>query len=838
VYTNDSGIQDLVAMDGGHTCAATSGGVVCYGTGEQIKFTTADGLADNWVCAIAVDGAGRLWFGTDGGVSVLDHGGTPFEKSDDAWATLTTADGLADNDVCAIAVDGAGRLWFGTYYGVSVLDHGGTPFDKGDDAWATFTTADGLAAAAVRAIAVDGAGHLWFGTGGGVSVLDHGGTPFDEADDAWVTFTTYDGLAEDYIGAIAVDGAGRLWFGGGGVSVLDHGGTPFDKADDTWATFTTADGLAEAYVYAIAVDGAGRLWVGAFVAACVGACVPTNGWYCWTEGGASVLDHGGTPFDKSDDTWATFTTADGLADNGVEAIAVDGAGRLWFGTVGGGVSVLDHRGTPFDKGDDTWATLTTADGLAGNNVHDIAVDGAGRLWATVYGFNFGGVSVLDDGGTPFDETDDAWATFTTADGLYENYIGAIAVDGAGRLWVGAYGSMWGWVSVLDHGGTPFDKGDDTWATFTADYSLSSRIAAIAVDGAGRLWFGGGGVSVLDHGGTPFDEGDDAWATFTTADGPVDNAVHAIAVDGTGRLWFGMYGGGVSVLDHGGTPFDKSDDTWAAFTTADDLASNDVEAIAVDGEGRLWFGTVGGGVSVLDHGGTPFDKDDDVWATFTTADGLADNDVRAIVVHGAGRLWFGTYGGGVSVLNHGGTPFDEADDTWATFTTADGLADNDVETIAVDGRGHLWFGTDGGVAELVRYHVHLPAIRRPWDAYYEGNDRWRNAYGPLACGQAYQAYPDDMDDWYYFRLAEGSTVSVSVEDFAPISTYGDLLLYGPLTGGELGADPVAQYGLSGSSSMSLGPLPLEPGKYYVRVRTAQHHSTTQLYRLTVHWQPCP
>jgi ligand-binding sensor domain-containing protein len=824
VYTNDSVIYDLVAMDGGRTCAATWGGVVCYGTGEQVKFTTADGLADNAVRAIAVDGAGRLWFGTDGGgVSVLDDGGAPFDKSDDAWATFTTADGLASSDVQAIAVDGAGRLWFGTDGGgVSVLDDGGTPFDEADDAWATFTTADGLAGNDIWAIAVDGAGRLWFGAyGGGASVLDHGGTPCDKGDDAWATFTTADSLADNDVIAIAVDGAGRLWFGtyGGGASVLDHGGTPFDEGDDAWATFTTADGLASSDVFAIAVDGTGRLWFGTY------------------GGGASVLDHGGTPFDKGDDTWATFTTADGLADNGVFAIAVDGAGRLWFGTYGGGVSVLDHGGTPFDKGDDAWATFTTADGLADNHVAAIAVDGAGRLWFGTYG---GGVSVLDDGGTPFDETDDAWATFTTADGLAYNDIDAIAVDGAGRLWFGTDG---GGVSVLDDGGTPFDKGDDAWATFTtADGLAGNNVWAIAVDGAGRLWFGtyGGGVSVLDDGGTPFDKGDDTWATFTTADGLAGNNVEAIAVDGAGRLWFGMWGSGVSVLDDGGTPFDKGDDAWATFTTADGLASSDVFVIAVDGAGRLWFGTPGGGASVLDDGGTPFDKTDDAWACFNEANGLANDYIFAIAVDDQSRLWFGMWGG-VSVLDHSGTPFDKGDDGWATFTTADGLADNNVQVIAVDAESQVWFGTyGGGVAQLSfpveqrSFRVYLPASYHIWGQYYEDNDHWGDAHGPLINGKAYEAYPDDDDDYYYFMLSDQSTVNFSVENFAPTSTYGDLLLYGPVTGDERG-DLVRYYGKpDGSSSMYLEES-LGPGKYYVRVYTAaEHHSTTQLYHLTVFW----
>jgi len=280
VYTNANDVHDLAlegggALGGGHTWAATEGGVVCYSASQHVKFTTADGLAGNWVWAIAVDSRGRLWFGTYRGVSVLDDGGTPFDKGDDTWVTFTTADGLADNWVYAIAVDSGGRLWFGTA--------------------------------------------MWFGPASGVSVLDYGDTLFDKGDDTWTTFTTADGLADNYIRSIATDSGGRLWFGtrSGGVSVLDHGGTPFYKGDDTWTTFTTADGLANNLVWAIAIDGGNRAWFG-------------------TLGGVSIVDHSSTPFDKRDDAWVTFTTTDGLAHNDVWAIAMDGGNRLWFGTFGGG----------------------------------------------------------------------------------------------------------------------------------------------------------------------------------------------------------------------------------------------------------------------------------------------------------------------------------------------------------------------------------------------------------------------------------------------------------------------------------------------------------------------
>jgi len=149
-----------------------------------------------------------------------------------------------------------------------------------------------------------------------------------------------------------------------------------------------------------------------------------------------------------------------------------------------------------------------------------------------------------------------------------------------------------------------------------------------------------------------------------------------------------------------------------------------------------------------------------------------------------------------------------------------------------GSGYWWPRTSGGPSGPRT--AYLPAVLRncrTWDAYYEENDHWLDAYGPLASGKVYLAYPDDVEDYYYFVLSAPATVNVSVTDFAPTSSNGTVMLYGPVVGDELG-NLIGYYGPRDQSSMSLGPYSLGSDKYYVRVRTAQGYSTTQLYRLTV------
>jgi len=120
--------------------------------------------------------------------------------------------------------------------------------------------------------------------------------------------------------------------------------------------------------------------------------------------------------------------------------------------------------------------------------------------------------------------------------------------------------------------------------------------------------------------------------------------------------------------------------------------------------------------------------------------------------------------------------------------------------------------------------------RTWDTYYEENDNCPTAYGPLAPGQSYLAYPDDTQDYYYFELSASTMVSVSVGDFAPTSSNGDLVLYGPANGDDCGLY-IVHFGKPGHSSMHF-ERSLAPGKYHIQVYTAKKHSTTELYSLTV------
>jgi ligand-binding sensor domain-containing protein len=139
-------------------------------------------------------------------------------------------------------------------------------------------------------------------------------------------------------------------------------------------------------------------------------------------------------------------------------------------------------------------------------------------------------------------------------------------------------------------------------------------------------------------------------------------------------------------------------TWTTYTTADGLAANNVYPIVVDSAGVKWFGTTSG---VTKFNGTN-------WTTYTSSNsGLPFNLAMSMGIDRDGNMWFGTDS------NTGVTKFDGAN-SWTNYRTADGLAGNYVTDITKDG-GNVWFACwsngGGGVSKFTG---------TTWTTYNTGN----------------------------------------------------------------------------------------------------------------------
>jgi hypothetical protein len=262
-------VTPLVASDevyAGTYCpgppSGSGGGLSAFIGGTWVTFTPTDGLAGDYVRAIAPEGDNRVWISSGYTIfdkpylSLLDHKGTP-DKEDDEWTQYD----LEVQDISAIALDPQGNRWFGSgWEGVWVL-----PGDGGE--WLHYPP-DVISGA--NDIAFDAEGNVWFGRNEEVSRFD--GTSWthyetrEEAIEqnfaAVMTSLNRDGVdTYGFAGLWAVEPPAGVWIGRVGY-LNERLGVGFYDGQQ-WTTYTVDNSpIGSNRVYGIAVDGQHNVWVG------------------------------------------------------------------------------------------------------------------------------------------------------------------------------------------------------------------------------------------------------------------------------------------------------------------------------------------------------------------------------------------------------------------------------------------------------------------------------------------------------------------------------------------------------------------------------------------------
>jgi ligand-binding sensor domain-containing protein len=150
-------------------------------------------------------------------------------------------------------------------------------------------------------------------------------------------------------------------------------------------------------------------------------------------------------------------------------------------------------------------------------------------------------------------------------------------------------------------------------------------------------------------------------TTLTVYGSSDETPAAMAFD-KNVLWIGYADGLLR--------YSIADSTSRRFTVREGLASDTVNAIAVDGSGRKWIGTAKG-ISVFD---------DIAWSQHRIADSVGNNAVNALLLGKNNAVWAAT-GRGLYAFNG------------AAWTPAP-IPRRPVTSLCLDSTGTLWAGTIG------------------------------------------------------------------------------------------------------------------------------------------------
>jgi ligand-binding sensor domain-containing protein len=161
------------------------------------------------------------------------------------WENFTTANGLPDNHVFCVLVDGD-RVWAGTENGLGLFENG---------KWKVFRPADGLAHRAVLSLALDkNTGDVWAGTMGGLSRISSGRIDtYTQLNSGLSNDIVYGvGVQGDFVWEATAAGASRLDTRSGQWSLFNERNTPMYEI---W-TYSVSPGADKVYY---AVWGGGLL---------------------------------------------------------------------------------------------------------------------------------------------------------------------------------------------------------------------------------------------------------------------------------------------------------------------------------------------------------------------------------------------------------------------------------------------------------------------------------------------------------------------------------------------------------------------------------------------------
>lgn len=194
--------------------------------------TTIDGLAHNKVYHGLKDHLGKLWFGTNNGISIIEG---------NQLSTLNGLEGLCGKRVLTIFQDKNKHYWFGMGEGEGVATYDGKKFTCIQDSHKL------LLKSAIFSIEEDKDGRIWFGTESeGIIIKD--GTSFYKFEDD-LPFN------KNAVFRIKKDSDGWIWIGTEGQGIYIYDGKNFYNVDES-------SGLSNNFVFSILEDANKGLWFG------------------------------------------------------------------------------------------------------------------------------------------------------------------------------------------------------------------------------------------------------------------------------------------------------------------------------------------------------------------------------------------------------------------------------------------------------------------------------------------------------------------------------------------------------------------------------------------------
>ncbi|MCK5076365.1 MAG: hypothetical protein KAR38_08310, partial [Calditrichia bacterium] len=454
------------------------------------------------------------------------------------------------------------------------------------------------------------------------------------------------------------------------------------------------NGLSQSTVFSIAQDKTGFIWFATM-----------DGLNRYDGYDFSVFKH--TPFDSTS-----------LSENFIRALLVDKDGKLWVGTDGGGLNCFNPVDEKFKK------YPISKTGNTNYSVYAIKEDENGDIW-------FG----TDEGLFCLNPRSNLIREITFSSFLYEknkkNKIKKIKIislifDSDEVLWIG----------TENHGLFQLKPGEEKIFRpekhiFTNEL-LSSKVECILEDNKKDIWIGTEKNGLLHYdrqnNKTHFfnlkrektiqNERLGIRTIIQTPDGVFwvgtrmglyafsqqnkivqeirhqpsnmhsisDNSIMSLFTDNSGIVWIGTWAGGVNKYSLHVLNFK----TFKHKMSRSGLGANIILSFFEDEQKNIYVGSNGGGIY-------KFDKSRGEAHPVNVALKLNDPVVQSIAEDKTGKLWMGTWKGGINCYD----PVTKKMSYYQKSSiSAEGPVNDNIHTILADSEGDIWFGTAGGLCRFL------------------------------------------------------------------------------------------------------------------------------------------
>lgn len=610
----------------------TQNGLNCFdGYAFEVHTFSPDdpnSISNNWIFAIAEDPQGNLWIGTKGGLNkyltkekrferVLYQ--TPFEPDITRYIydvkctqsgqilintppILSICDPLTMNFnhyPAALAYDGSvkdcsiplleddnGMIWVGSTRGLACFRPDTQRFDT------LITRFQGAATVPnenITALWQDLSGHLWIGTTEGLYRINilrgQDGTDIAESCRSLP-------VIRGFVRAISGDKDGNIWVATEGAGLycirMDDGNGP------SYVVFHTGNsGLFHDIVLSLMVDRSENLWIG-------------------TLSGVNKADLKDQKFRLYRNSNAPFAVD--LAGNVIASLHKDKNGRVWVGTWGQGISIVDRESGQVDH----YASDKPGRSFIPNDfVHVLFEDSSGYMWAGTRD----GLLVFNPMSRQFIRPH-AYSNNPGLPDLQGLRIFAMVQSGRGDFWLATQDGLF----CKLHGSQEIRRYHaDAQEPFQTGSNL---VYDVIEDHDGFIWVAtSNGLDVFGPEGT-------RTRHFSRTEGNSnslsDNYVTALCEDWQGDIWIGTS----SYVSR----FSKKDSSFVYYSNHHGLPGNLIYSILEDKDHMLWFAT--------GNGLCRYDPSSGVFRTYTVDDGLQSPEFNlgAAFLAQDGEMFFGGMNG--------------------------------------------------------------------------------------------------------------------------------------------------------------------------------------------------